>query len=251
MSKSLHHLVLKTLLQELQRLENNDEEESVTINRAWVCQICPDFVEYNGASDPKCDGNEKINRCKCILIRPSSANRLSANKCNTECDLCSKSSLCLLGWCGSFCLWRMDTAPTFTGVICAQWAQITPAHPIFCSDLRMLDLNPALQKCVLIRLSVNRLSANKCSTKCDLWTSALTLDFSQSFSILCLSQAGSATLTKIYICSSISVLDLNSVILQCWFECNMFLSNPLDGLKTTSRICNSPNIESYCAIKSK
>ena len=84
--------------QELQRLENNDEEESVPINRAWVCQICPDIVEYNGASDPKCDGNEKINRCKCILICPSSANRLSANKCNTECDLFSKSSLCLLAW---------------------------------------------------------------------------------------------------------------------------------------------------------
>ena len=100
----------------------------------------------------------------------------------TQSVICApKSSLCLLAWCGSFCLWRMDTVLAFTGVICAHWAQITPAHPIFCSDLRMLDLNPALPKCVLIRLSVNRLSANKCSTKCDLWTSALTLDFSQSF----------------------------------------------------------------------
>ena len=125
MSKSVHHLVLKTLLQELQRLENNDEEESVLINRAWVCQICPDFVEYNGASDPKCDGNEKINRCKCILIRPSSANRLSANKCNTECDLYSKSSLslgslCLLGWLGWLLLSVKDGHSTdfYWGYLC-------------------------------------------------------------------------------------------------------------------------------------
>ena len=80
-----------------------DEEERSIIKRAWGCQICPDFVEYNGASDPKCDGNETINLCKCILILLC-ANRLRANKCNTECDLCSKKPLGSLSLGSGACL---------------------------------------------------------------------------------------------------------------------------------------------------
>ena len=132
--------------------------------------------------------------------------------------------------------------------LCVGWSQAFKHSSSVFSDL-VSDLGSAVG--ILIQVSANRLNPNKYCTI--VWFMPQQIHNTELFVV------GQTPLIGAFgfdrdICAHLKVMsfaDWNYVILQCWIQCNMFLSNPLDGLKTTSRICNSPNIESYCAIKTK